>query len=259
MNLIFHKYQGTGNDFIMVNQMESVFELDKETIEALCSRRFGVGADGLIIMRAHPEYDFEMVYYNADGNKSTMCGNGARCITRFASDQGIDRAEYHFLAVDGPHKSALHSGGNVSLQMSDVIGVLQMDDEFVVNTGSPHFVKLHTSTAPKEEILEYGKRIRYSPRFKKEGINVNQVTFFEGGIMVRTYERGVENETLSCGTGVVASALCAHSATELPSPIRVNTMGGMLTVKFDYDDGGYINVWLTGPATPVFSGSLELD
>jgi len=259
MNLTFHKYQGTGNDFILINQMEEVHSLNQNTIQYLCSRRFGIGADGLILMQAHAAYDFEMVYFNADGNLSSMCGNGARCITRFARDQGILRDEYNFLAVDGPHKSTIHSDGEVSLQMGDVGGLLQMNDEFVVNTGSPHFVKIYGNNQPSEDIKDYGRKIRNSKRFKKEGINVNQVSFIDGGIMVRTYERGVEDETLSCGTGVVASAICTNSSTNLESPIRVNTMGGSLTVKFDNDDGGYVNIWLTGPAERVFSGEVVVD
>jgi diaminopimelate epimerase len=259
MNIQFFKYQGTGNDFVILdNRNEQYSGLTTGQIKFLCDRRFGVGADGLMLLNTLEGYDFEMKYYNADGSESTMCGNGGRCLVKFASDMGINKSDYLFLAIDGPHEASFGDNGWVRLKMKDVNEMDEDNGNCIVDTGSPHYVKI-VNDVKKYDVFEEGKRIRYSKKFRQEGINVNFVEIEHAHIYVRTYERGVENETYSCGTGVTASALaCAHNTGF--NRVQVKTLGGELAVEFQKDEKDHFSdVWLSGPATFVYKGEIELQ
>ena len=260
MAFSFYKYQGTGNDFIIMDNRSSNIELSKLQVSKLCDRHFGIGADGLMLMNNHAEYDFEMKYYNADGNESSMCGNGGRCMVQFAYDLGLHKREYFFTAVDGEHKASIEDNGWIDLKMADVNGVETADfADYILNTGSPHYVKSVTSIW-NYNVVKEGREIRYSKRFSKQGINVNFTeTDEEGNICVRTYERGVENETLSCGTGVTAAALVfAHNDNGF-NRVEVKTLGGYLAVEFDKTgETSFKNIWLCGPAALAFSGEVVI-
>ena len=263
MIIPFYKYQGTGNDFVLVDQRENQYlnRGDLSRIAKICDRRFGVGADGLMLLQNKDGYDFEMVYFNADGRESSMCGNGGRCITAFAQFLGVIKDQARFLAIDGEHQSRIHAKDKlVELQMSDVRQVEINADFYVLNTGSPHYVTF-VPQLESFDVYEEGKKIRYSDRFAAEGINVNFVKKSGNGIEVATYERGVEDETLSCGTGVTAAAISwwlkegKLSAEEIP----VVTKGGNLSVRFEPDGYvGFKNIWLTGPAEQVFEGKIDI-
>lgn len=261
MELQFFKYQGTGNDFIILdNRNGRSISLSNDQIKKLCDRRFGIGADGLMILNEYPGFDFEMIYYNADGNKGSLCGNGSRCAVKLAFQAGMKKENFHFLAADGVHDARVDSDGTVSLKMNDVGSVKTHHGDFILDTGSPHYVKI-VSDVMHLDIYKKGKEIRHSPEFEKEGINVNFVEHMDepDKIRVRTYERGVENETLSCGTGVTASALVCYHNDNGFNEVEVKTMGGRLSVEFDRsNDGHYSNIWLCGPAEKVFEGTIEI-
>jgi diaminopimelate epimerase len=259
MKIEFYKYQGTGNDFVILDNRENEYPgLTSKQIKRICDRHFGVGADGLMLLAKKEGYDFEMVYYNADGNESTMCGNGGRCLVKFAAHRGIFKSTYHFIAIDGEHLAEIDSNGTVSLQMQNVHSVAYHKSYAVVNTGSPHFVKFATEVEDID-VVSTGHEIRYSKEFAPDGINVNFVeTRKEDSIFVRTYERGVENETLSCGTGVTAAALLSAHNEKGFNTVIVKTPGGNLSVEFDrIDDQHFENIWLCGPAEFVFKGEIE--
>ena len=258
MEIQFYKYQGTGNDFIMIDDRQNHFDQENcKLIALLCDRKFGIGADGLILIRNHPDYDFEMIYFNADGHEGSMCGNGGRAIVRFAHDLGVIGNETKFIAVDGEHL-ALVSSDAISLKMMNVSNIEEGSDFFYLNTGSPHYVKFLDEDLTQTDIITGGKAVRYSERFKEAGTNVN---FIEktatDSLYVRTYERGVEDETLSCGTGVTACAL-ASSYLGMNSPIAIKTLGGNLTVSFDKKNKTFENIYLIGPAKKVFSGEIKV-
>lgn len=259
MNIQFYKYQGTGNDFVILDNRNGEYSnLSAAQVKFMCDRRFGIGADGLMLLNLLPEFDFEMKYYNADGGESSMCGNGGRCLVKFAYDKGIIKSSYHFLAVDGPHEAFFGDRGWVHLKMKDVNKIDEDDGNCIIDTGSPHYVKI-VNDVKHYNVFDEGKRIRYSKEFKEQGINVNFVEMQKDHIRVRTYERGVENETLSCGTGVTASALaCAHNHLGF-NRVEVQTPGGSLAVEFDkLDDHYFKDIWLCGPAAFVFRGEIEL-
>lgn len=255
MDIKFYKYQGTGNDFIIIDNRLTKHDLTQEVIHAMCDRRFGIGADGLMLFNEKEDYDFEMVYYNADGKEGTMCGNGGRCIVQFAHDIGIRKTNYLFLAVDGPHEAAIYEEGIVSLKMQDVKEIKKYKGDNVLNTGSPHLVQL-VNDVNKFDVVKEGKKIRYNKDFEKEGINVNFVEVKDdNNLIVRTYERGVENETYSCGTGVVASALVFYHNENGFNTVEIQTLGGMLNVRYRRNtDGSFERIWLKAPAKKVFEG-----
>lgn len=261
MNLVFYKYQGTGNDFIIIDNRENKISLNKVQVKNLCNRRTGIGADGLMLMNNKTGFDFEMVYYNADGNMSTMCGNGGRCMVKFAYNMGLKKSEYLFNAVDGPHSAAIEDNGWVDLKMKDVDSVeISAFSDYILDTGSPHYVKA-VSDAVNVNVVKEGRDIRYNKRFADAGINVNFVEQLEdSNIYVRTYERGVEDETLSCGTGVTASALVmAHNDNGF-NHVNVKTPGGNLAVEFEKTgESSFRNIWLCGPAVFVFKGEIEIS
>jgi diaminopimelate epimerase len=257
MELTFYKYQGTGNDFVMIDDRgESVDLKDLELVRKLCDRKFGIGADGLIAIRNHPDFDFEMIYFNADGSQS-MCGNGARCAVAFSSFLGIVSEKTRFLAIDGAHEAIL-SGDQVELLMGNVQGIEDKAGDFYVNTGSPHHVRM-VENANGYPVFEEGKTIRYAATYAPGGTNVNFVEpLAEDEVFVRTYERGVEDETLSCGTGVTAAAL-VYGSSRHKNHIKINTLGGKLSVRFNSNpDGSFSKIWLIGPAVQVFSGKITL-
>jgi len=255
MIIEFYKYQGTGNDFIMIDDREKEFDLtDNDLIAALCERRMGIGADGLILLREHDTLDFEMIYFNADGKESSMCGNGGRCIIAFAQMLEMIGNETTFMAIDGEHKGRLMDDG-IYLQMQDVKKIEGVGDGLVLNTGSPHYIEM-VDELDYIDVNKQGRKIRNSAAFKKDGINVNFV-LDANELQVRTYERGVEAETLSCGTGVVATAIAMHYANCIEETlVNVKTKGGELTVSFEEFNGGYRNIWLSGEASMVFAGEF---
>lgn len=255
----FHKYHGTGNDFIIIDNRHLQFDYSKKSlINHLCNRRFGIGADGLMVLMEHPELDFEMKYFNSDGQEGSMCGNGGRCIADFAKKLGIINDVTEFQTIDGVHQAIVLRDA-VKLKMQNVSGIEQGNYYFFLDTGSPHYVTFRENLE-ETDVFEEGRRIRFSTRFKKEGTNVNFVKVSEDKIQVRTYERGVENETLSCGTGVVASAICStlESKTD-KSSIIILTRGGKLKVCFDkINNNSFENIWLQGPIRHVFEGKIEI-
>lgn len=262
MELEFFKYQGAGNDFIMVdNRHLALPRTHTELYRHLCDRRFGIGADGFIMVQNKEGFDFEMVYFNSDGNESSMCGNGGRCITMFARQLGIIDTKATFLAIDGPHDAIIEPNGWVSLKMKDVDSVEQIGDDLYLNTGSPHYVRFVSNPAVEYPLVDEARKVRYNDRFAKEGTNVNIVYRKPDVLEVRTYERGVEDETLSCGTGVTAVALAAHAGDNEAKTIvqPINTPGGKLQITFDRTaDGKFKNIWLQGPAEYVYSGHMEV-
>lgn len=260
MHIQFFKYQGTGNDFVIIDNRSGKYGgLSMSQVRFICDRRYGIGADGLMLLNNHSTYDFEMKYFNADGKESSMCGNGGRCLVRFAQDIGIMRTNYSFLASDGPHEASINMDGIVSLKMKDVPHIDFRRSHFILDTGSPHYVEL-TQKVMDIDVLKRGREIRYGPEFEKDGINVNFVEQLDtpDRILVRTYERGVEGETYSCGTGVTAAALVCHHNDNGFNRVEVQTLGGHLSVEYDKIDDGYKNVWLNGPAEKVFDGTIEI-
>ena len=261
MKIDFYKYQGTGNDFVILdNRKGKLNNLTMAQVRLMCDRRFGIGADGLMLLNNHTHYDFEMKYFNADGRESSMCGNGGRCLVKFAQDMGIMRTNYSFLAIDGPHEANINMDGIVSLKMKDVKTIRKFHNDFILDTGSPHYIKM-VNHLDKLDVFSLGKMIRNNTRYSKEGINVNFVEHVnEDEISVRTYERGVEDETLSCGTGVTAAALACYHNENGFNDVIVHTRGGKLNVEYDrIGDNSYKNIWLSGPAEKVFEGEIELD
>lgn len=259
--LNFSKYQGTGNDFILIdNRVNAGYQYPLEVIQQLCDRRFGVGADGVMALQNKDGYDFEMVYYNSDGKIGSMCGNGGRCIVSFAKQLGIITLETNFLAVDGPHYAKISETGDwVSLQMINVEAISEDNEAFVLDTGSPHYVSCVTDLKNKD-VYNDGYKIRYNPTYSEQGINVNFVEDMGNHYFVRTYERGVENETYACGTGVTAVAMAMAKQKGLSGQINtpISVLGGQLNVRFDYDGLRFTNVFLEGPATFVFEGSIKI-
>ena len=253
----FFKYQGTGNDFILIDDRNERFIINENYIARLCHRRFGIGADGLILLRNAEGYDFNMIYFNADGREGSMCGNGGRCAVRFAQDLGIFEDSTTFLATDGPHK-AVACEDEIFLKMSDVSAIERADDHDFINTGSPHYVAF-VEDIEATDVVAAGRAVRYGEVYEpKGGTNVNFVQVLdEQTLYVRTYERGVEDETYSCGTGVTACALSAHLRFNLLDPINICTNGGNLRVSFvKQSDTSFDNIYLIGPAVKVFEGSL---
>ena len=260
MNIQFYKYQGTGNDFVILDNREHAYDnLTAKQVKHICDRRFGIGADGLMLLNLKEGYDFEMVYYNADGNPSTMCGNGGRCLVKFAHQMGIHKLTYKFIAIDGEHDAEIEDDHTIRLKMKDVDTVEEHSTHMVLNTGSPHYIKF-TNDVANTDVKEAGKNIRYNQHFAEEGINVNFVeTTGQDSIFVRTYERGVEDETLSCGTGVTAASLMSAHNERGFNRVEVRTYGGFLSVEFNkIGDKHFTDIWLCGPATFVYKGEIEL-
>lgn len=260
MQLEFYKYQGTGNDFVMIDNRTAIFPKENtELVAHLCDRRFGIGADGLILLDTDSETDFRMVYYNSDGNLSSMCGNGGRCLVAFAKKLNIIQNETTFIASDGLHYATVSEENIVSLQMIDVEEIKITENYSFLNTGSPHHVQV-VSDLEHYNVKENGAAIRYGDLYGQQGSNINFVKKIDDTTFsLRTYERGVEDETLACGTGAtaVAIAMNATGQTHL-NAINLNVGGGKLSVSFNRENGKYTNVFLKGPAEFVFEGTIEL-
>lgn len=258
MEIEFYKYQGTSNDFVMIDDRKSLLELSKLQLQMLCDRRKGIGADGLILIREYEDLDFEMLYYNSDGSQS-FCGNGSRCALAFAKQLGMISERCKFMAVDGVHEGRIE-GVLYATHMKDVSKIELRGEDLFINTGSPHYIKWVNDLEKLSLVLD-AHQIRYNDEFKKEGTNVNFVSRKEGFLTVRTYERGVEDETFSCGTGVTAVALASSFLDQRKGKMEktVSTKGGDLKVRFDANkDGSYKDVWLVGPAEMVFSGKIDI-
>lgn len=261
MKIEFAKYQGTGNDFILIDNRDGSLALSTEQIEKLCDRKFGIGADGLMYLESQDGFDFRMKYFNADGHESTMCGNGGRCIVMYAYRMGCvsTDSKIRFMAVDGLHEAQIIGENMVALGMNDVDEILQDAEEFVLNTGSPHIV-VPVPNLDLYDVFTEGRRIRQQQRFQPSGINVNFVEKSPSFLKVRTYERGVEDETLSCGTGVTAAAIASAAGALGHFEIDVQTPGGMLRVSFEKENAQKASaVVLTGPAHFVFSGVIDVE
>jgi diaminopimelate epimerase len=260
MKIEFHKYQGTGNDFILLDNRANRYDsLTPKQVHFLCSRRFGIGADGLMMLNNKAGFDFEMRYFNADGNAGSMCGNGGRCILKFASALGIKKQKYNFSAADGTHEAEIDLYGEIRLKMKDVKGVEYSYTHYILDTGSPHYVK-NVRDVMQVDVVNEGRAIRNSREFEEKGINVNFVeTLNDDTIYVRTYERGVEDETLSCGTGVTASALISAHNDNGFNRVEVKTSGGRLSVEFEkVTEKEFRNIWLVGPAELVYEGEINI-
>ncbi len=260
MTFSFDKYQGTGNDFIILdNRQKNFSSLTERDIRLMCHRHFGIGADGLLLFGDKEGYDFEMVYYNSDGKPSTMCGNGGRCMVMYAFNMGIKKFTYNFLAADGAHEAEIDHRNEVRLKMQDVKSIEENSHHAILDTGSPHYVKF-VGSLEGINVEQQGREIRNSRKYIEEGINVNFVeTIGDASIGVRTYERGVENETLSCGTGVTAAALASAHNPRGFNQVEVKTPGGLLSVEFNkISDSEFDNIWLCGPASFVFRGEWTI-
>ena len=252
----FSKFHGAGNDFIMINAIKKELVLSEELIFKMCDRRVGIGADGLIILMPSDNHDFRMKYYNCDGKESTFCGNGGRCIAAFAQQQGIIKNEAVYEAVDGIHKAKVAeiSIGEylVELSMRDILSFKLDDNSLLIDTGSPHYVT-KVNNLKDLDVKNAGAEIRYDKNISSDGVNVDFLLNDNGNIHIRTYERGVEDETLACGTGVTASAMAA-SLWFGGDDIDIHTQIAKLNVRFDKENNTFKNVVLTGPATHVFDG-----
>jgi diaminopimelate epimerase len=259
MNLLFNKYQGTGNDFVIIDNRTNFFPKENtKLINEICDRKFGIGADGLILLENSTASDFKMVYFNADGNESTMCGNGGRCIVAFANKLGVINNATTFDAIDGLHCATI-TNDIVSLQMIDVQITDNYNTHIFLNTGSPHHVEFHSDIS-NIDVKNIGRDIRVGAPYYKEGTNVNFAEKVnENTFKVRTYERGVEDETLSCGTGVTAVAIAASTSKKsMSDSIDIETLGGNLNVRFKTENNIYKDVFLTGKATFVFKGTFKI-
>jgi diaminopimelate epimerase len=259
MQINFSKYQGTGNDFIMLDNRSGFYDdLSVTHIKQLCDRRFGVGSDGLIKINADSKTDFEVDYYNSDGSKS-FCGNGARCAVAFASSLGIDVSRTTFKAYDGDHEASMIAG-IISLKMNDVSDIKVLGDDYQIYTGSPHYI--HFLEGNPLDIVSYGRSIRYNEVYSENGINVNTVqSVKENRLQIETYERGVEDETLSCGTGVTACAIAFAIKEGLQGLNEIHTQvkGGELAVRFNrVSNHQFEEVYLIGPAAFVFKGEVHV-
>jgi len=261
MVIPFHKYEATGNDFIIIYDRMQKVNLSEQQIAKLCSRRFGIGADGLMLLRNEQGYDFRMIYYNADGKESSMCGNGGRCMAAYANALSIIKKKAIFVAIDGVHEGVIikNKGAHsyVSLCMKDVENIETGNDYMLLDTGSPHYL-MFVKDVEKTDVVKIGRRIRNSKRFKEKGVNVNFLEMKDNVLHVRTYERGVEDETLSCGTGVTAAALAASiKGIITKESCDIHTKGGDLKVRFTREIGNFSNIWLEGDVNFVFNGEIE--
>ncbi len=258
MKIPFIKYQGTGNDFILVDNRGNLFDPKRlDLVRKLCDRKFGVGSDGLMLLGNSSEVDFEMTFFNPDGSQS-LCGNGSRCIVAYAKSLGIVNGNIRFRTFDGIHEAVIN-GDTVSVKMNDVTKVEKGDGYYFLNTGSPHYCRF-VEVLDKYPVVEEGRKVRYGGKFGEGGTNANFLEKKDSIVMVRTYERGVENETLSCGTGVTASALVAAlaGASTAAGHCDILTPGGKLRVRFKRAGDGFTDIWLEGPAVMVYKGEVEI-
>jgi len=260
MTISFKKYHGAGNDFIIIDNRKKDLSLSTEQISLLCHRQFGIGADGLMLLEPHSNLDFHMRYFNSDGLEGTMCGNGGRCIAMFAFSNGIASNKTLFCGADGEHAAEIVNENTVRLKMQDVSEINTEDEHYIINTGSPHFVQF-VADVDHVDVTYQGRLIRKSYLQNNGGVNANFAHFVADGIKLRTYERGVEDETLACGTGAVATAIAAnHWFNEDKNTYVLFAKGGTLKVSFErVSESNYQNIWLEGPVAHVFDGSINLN
>jgi len=256
MVIQFQKYQGTGNDFVLIDNRSGLFPAENlSVIQRICHRKYGIGSDGLILIEKDEDTDFYMNFFNPDGSKS-YCGNGSRCAVHFARAIGMIGDKCSYQAIDGVHQGVLMENGVVSTSILPVHQIEPLGNDVFINTGSPHYI-VFCKDVDVVDIISEARKIRYSLAFSPSGTNVNYVQLVNGNqIKMRTYERGVEDETLSCGTGVTAAAL---SVMQLDGTISVETKGGMLSVSARKSSTGFEDIWLTGPATLVFKGEFNIE
>ncbi len=262
MKINFTKYHGTGNDFILIDNRKNQVSLSEVLIKNLCDRHFGIGADGLIILKKSEHYDFEMQYFNSDGKEGTMCGNGARCVIFFARQLGIIPNKTVFTAIDGLHEGQILNINKdeaiAKIRINDISKIEKIENAYFIDTGSPHYI-LFSDNIKNINIKKEGKKIRYSKQFHPYGTNVDFVEINNDQVFVRTYERGVEEETLSCGTGVVAVAAAIYLRNNKLIVYNINTLGGLLKVSFRPETNKrFTDVWLEGTSNKVFNGSIEI-
>jgi len=257
----FNKYQGTGNDFIIIDNRHKSLTFGKKKIVKLCDRRLGIGSDGLILIENDEKAEFYMDFYNPDASQS-FCGNGSRCAVAFAIQMGWVGENCEFRAIDGFHK-AKRNGESIHISLADVIAYEKRGEDYIINTGSPHYIRM-VENANDIMIIKEARDIRYNESFRKDGINVNfveTISFKKESpcIKMRTYERGVEDETLSCGTGVTAAAIAMSIEQDWNESVNVSTKGGELQVTFEKEKDHFSNIWLSGPAIKVFDGSIDVE
>ena len=259
MEFDFVKYHGTGNDFVMIDGRNNPVKFSVDQIEQICHRRFGIGADGIIILLEHSECDFEMDYFNADGSKS-FCGNGSRCAQAFAKELNIIDSNSSFLAIDGMHQGRIDDKGYFGTLMKDVNEVQEIGEDYFIHTGSPHYIR-YVEDVEAIDVESEGRAIRNSEPYKAEGTNVNFVSIHGGTIKVRTYERGVEGETYSCGTGVTAVAISyLYRNNSDQNEVKINVKGGEIVIRLNRKaSNNFQNIWLLGPAQKVFSGTWKIN
>jgi len=261
MTLKFYKYHGTGNDFILIDDRKDRILWNQELIAELCHRRFGIGADGLMLLKTSQSCDFRMIYYNSDGREGSMCGNGGRCITAFARELGLIKDEAIFEAIDGSHKAMItgqeKNETHVKVMMGDVARIERENENFFLDTGSPHFIRFVTGLKNMDVVKE-GRAIRNSERFRMDGTNVDFAEIMGDRLFVRSYERGVEDETLSCGTGVTAAAIAWSIIKPEFTEALIDTLGGALKVSFQRKEEVFTDVWLEGPAVFVYKGKVRI-
>ena len=261
MLIAISKYQGAGNDFVLIDDRDENFPAgDHRLIRKLCDRRFGIGADGLMLLRNSADKDFTMLYFNSDGYEGTMCGNGGRCLVLFAHNiRHVEKVNgIKFSAIDGGHEASILKNGSVSLKMQSVSGVLKKGNGWGLNTGSIHHVE-YVDNIVDMDVCRAGKTIRKHKMYSPDGCNVNFIKVDSSGdLLIRTYERGVEDETLACGTGAVASAIVHHHNGHVQNEYILKARGGTLSVSLDFANGTYNNIWLKGPARFVFNGEWSI-
>lgn len=258
MKYSFYKFQGAGNDFVVLDNRDGKFDLSNhKLIEFLCHRRFGVGSDGLMTIEKSEKYDFRMTYSNSDGYEASMCGNGGRCIVAFAKMLGLISDKATFIAADGVHEAFIN-GGLVDLQMTNVEAISELVDGYFLNTGVPHLIHFVDDLHIVDVNIE-GRQLRYDARFQPDGTNVNFVKQDGNHLTVYTYERGVENETLACGTGITAAALsAAYKSGQTSGKYSIQAKGGELEVRYEMNEKSFSNIWLKGPVQMVFKGEIDV-
>lgn len=266
MKLQFYKCHGTGNDFVIIDDRKKKFPAKNiKVISGLCNRRTGIGADGLIVLRNHSQTDFEMLYFNSDGKLGSMCGNGGRCAAALSFKLGITGKNMFMNAYDGIHSAEIlrsdkqQNNFQVKISMSDVDDYKAYRDCIYIDTGSPHCV-CFVNDFDKLNVIAKGKMLRYDNRFAPGGANINFLAGNTKELSVRTYERGVEDETLSCGTGVIASALASALSRKVMSEnksVSVKTPGGNLKVHYTFRNNKFSDIFLEGPAVIVYGGEIN--
>ena len=263
MQIEFSKYHGAGNDFIVIDNRDKLYSISENQINDICQRRYGIGADGLMILEKSNKYDFHMKYYNSDGKEGSMCGNGGRCIVAFAKDLGIINNETIFDAVDGVHKASInkssHNSYDISLEMNNVDEITQDSESYFLDTGSPHHIEF-VDNIEDIDVFRKGKEIRYSNKYKHiNGTNVNFIKVNNDSLSIRTYERGVEDETHACGTGATAAAIAYAFKNKIYNKeISLHAVGGILRLKFDHIDNTFTNIILSGPTKFVYKGTISV-